>query len=88
MVCRFADEEITYSGGNTTENGGHTAGRGTETCSVVEQMFSMRTSYEVTGAEKRLSICDAILSSNTIIFYQDRLSRGSNIGIVETKCVL
>lgn len=45
----FADEEITYGGGNTTQNGGHDAGRGTETCSVVEQMFSMRTSYEITG---------------------------------------
>ena len=29
--------------------GGHTAGRGTETCSVVETMFSMRTAYEITG---------------------------------------
>ena len=55
MVCRFADEEITYSGGNTSENGGHTAGRGTETCSVVEQMFSMRTSYEITGTEIQLN---------------------------------
>ena len=45
----FADEEVTYGGGNTTHNGGHTAGRGTETCSVVEAMFSMRTAYEITG---------------------------------------
>jgi hypothetical protein len=45
----FADEEITYGGGNTTHNGGHTAGRGTETCSVVEAMFSMRSAFEITG---------------------------------------
>lgn len=25
----FADEEVTYGGGNGTHNGGHTAGRGT-----------------------------------------------------------
>ena len=45
----FADEEVSYGGGNTTENGGHTAGRGTETCSIVETMFSMREAYEITG---------------------------------------
>ena len=41
--------QVTYGGGNTTHNGGHTAGRGTETCSIVETMFSMRTAYEITG---------------------------------------
>jgi hypothetical protein len=45
----FADEEVTYGGGNTSINGGHNAGRGTETCSVVEQMESMRVAYEITG---------------------------------------
>lgn len=36
----MADEEI---------GGHHTASRGTETCSVVETMFSMRIVYEITG---------------------------------------
>jgi hypothetical protein len=36
----FADEEVA---------GTHTPSRGTETCSVVETMFSMRTAYEITG---------------------------------------
>eukprot|EP01063_Lacrimia_lanifica_P018886 TRINITY_DN25848_c0_g1_i1.p1 TRINITY_DN25848_c0_g1~~TRINITY_DN25848_c0_g1_i1.p1 ORF type:complete len:667 (+),score=229.17 TRINITY_DN25848_c0_g1_i1:78-2078(+) len=36
----FADEMV---------NGAHTASRGTETCSVVEMMNSMRVAYEVTG---------------------------------------
>lgn len=36
----FADEEV---------GGDHTPSRGTETCSVVEMMFSMRTAFEVTG---------------------------------------
>ena len=36
----FGDEEI---------GGDHTASRGTETCSVVETMYSMRVAYEVTG---------------------------------------
>ena len=49
----FADEEITYGGENDTglpggaRSGGHNAGRGTETCSIVETMNSMRVSYEV-----------------------------------------
>ena len=34
----FADEEV---------GGAHTPSRGTETCSVVEMMFSMRTAFEV-----------------------------------------
>lgn len=37
----MADEEV--------QPGSHTASRGTETCSVVETMFSMRTAYEITG---------------------------------------
>lgn len=37
----MADEEV--------QGAGHTASRGTETCSVVETMFSMRTAYEITG---------------------------------------
>jgi hypothetical protein len=52
----FADEEITYGGENSTttdpgnaHSGGHNAGRGTETCSIVETMNSMRVSYEITG---------------------------------------
>lgn len=36
----FADEEV---------GGMHTPSRGTETCSVVETMFSLRTNYEITG---------------------------------------
>jgi hypothetical protein len=36
----FADEEV---------SGNHTASRGTETCSVVETMNSMRIGYEMTG---------------------------------------
>jgi hypothetical protein len=36
----FADEEV---------QGLHSPSRGTETCSVVETMFSMRTAYEITG---------------------------------------
>jgi hypothetical protein len=36
----FADEEV---------DGDHTPSRGTETCSIVETMFSMRAVYEVTG---------------------------------------
>ena len=49
----FADEEVTYQGSGPEPTGnhshGHNAGRGTETCSVVETMFSMRTAYEITG---------------------------------------
>lgn len=49
----FADEEVTYEGSGPqptgNHSGGHSAGRGTETCSVVETMFSMRTAYEITG---------------------------------------
>jgi hypothetical protein len=36
-----------YTGGGVS--GDHTPSRGTETCSVVETMFSMRAVYEVTG---------------------------------------
>jgi hypothetical protein len=36
----FADEEV---------DGEHTPSRGTETCSVVETMFSLRVNYEITG---------------------------------------
>ena len=36
----FGDEEV---------GGDHTASRGTETCSVVETMNSMRVAYEVSG---------------------------------------
>ena len=49
----FADEEVTHlgSGPQPTGNwsGGHSAGRGTETCSIVETMQSMRFAYEITG---------------------------------------
>lgn len=49
----FADEEVTYQGSGPQPSGnwsgGHTAGRGTETCSIVETMQSMRFSYEITG---------------------------------------
>eukprot|EP00041_Stephanoeca_diplocostata_P035943 m.1287341 g.1287341 ORF g.1287341 m.1287341 type:complete len:747 (-) comp24781_c0_seq15:3930-6170(-) len=49
----FADEEVTSKGSGPqplgNRSGGHTAGRGTETCSVVETMFSMRMAYEITG---------------------------------------
>eukprot|EP01052_Picozoa_sp_SAG31_P003071 SAG31_NODE_114_length_24318_cov_16.787481_17_plen_600_part_00 len=36
----FADEEV---------DGEHTPSRGTETCSIVETMFSLRINYEITG---------------------------------------
>ena len=36
----MADEEV---------SGSHTPSRGTETCSVVETMYSMRVAYEITG---------------------------------------
>ena len=49
----FADEEVTYLGSGSQPHGnwsgGHSAGRGTETCSIVETMQSMRFAYEVTG---------------------------------------
>ena len=49
----FADEEVTYLGSGPQPHGnfsgGHTAGRGTETCSIVETMQSMRFAYEITG---------------------------------------
>ena len=50
----FADEEV---------GGAHTPSRGTETCSVVEMMFSMRTAFEV----RPLPVC-SILYSMPFVF--------------------